>query len=219
MTRIWLIDFDDTLASGPVTWGYQRALPKVIERYDLPVDREILEASLLVAQEQANQTTDLRAILDELFAAMGWPSALQQPLLQDVQENYRPELFDDARPFLEALHASDQTVFILSNNPRTPVHAGELGLLPLAQAVVTPHMLPGSSPKPSRTFWDRFVERFPGVEAEHTVIVGDDPWSDLAFAEACGLEAWLLDRHDRFAALAMNPKAQRVRSLLEIPTA
>jgi len=49
------------------------------------------------------------------------------------------------------------------------------------------------------------------------VVVGDDPWSDLAFARASGLPAWLLDRDDRFGGLDLGPDARRVRSLADIP--
>ena len=217
MVKTWLVDFDDTLATGPITWGYEQALPEVIKKYELPVDLDLLEQGLLIAQEKANETTDLRPILDELFELLNWPKSLQGPLLQDVQENYHPELFEDARLFLEELHRKGQTVIILSNNPRTPSHAKELGLHDLVDAVVTPHMFPGTKPKPNRSFWDRVIEKVPTIDVANAVVVGDDPWSDLAFAEVCGLCAWLLDRHDRYAGINLAHNAQRVRSLLEIP--
>jgi FMN phosphatase YigB (HAD superfamily) len=216
MTKVWLVDFDDTLATGPVTWGYQWALPKFIKLHKLPVDLEELEQSLLIAQEKANETTDLASVLDEFFQMMNWPKSLQRDLLFDVQEHYRPELFEDAKPFLEVLHRARQTVFILSNNPHTLIHARETGLQHLVDDVIIPPMLPEAGPKPDRSLWDKLVERFPMVGAGGATVVGDDPWSDLAFAKTCGLTAWLVDRHNRFANLELAPNAHRVRSLLEI---
>jgi FMN phosphatase YigB (HAD superfamily) len=216
MTRVWLVDFDDTLATGPVTWGYQWALPKFIKLHKLRVDPEQLEQCLLIAQEKANETTDLASVLDQFFQMMNWPRSLQRNLLLDVQENYRPELFEDAKLFLEALHEAGQTSIILSNNPHTVTHARETGLHNLVDDVITPHMLPEAGLKPDRSLWDGLVERFPMMGVDDATVVGDDPWSDLAFARTCGLTAWLVDRHNRFANLELTSNTHRVRSLLEI---
>ena len=216
MTKVWLIDFDDTLAIGPVTWGYQHVLPRFIKEYDLPADFPALERSVLKAQEQSNQSTDLNSILSEFFVSMNWPTSLSQSLLLAMEENYNPQLFDDAKPFLDTLNEAGKTVVILSNNPHTPDSAKKLGLHDLVDDIVTPHMLPGAGPKPEFSLWDQMTKKFPGMNVENTVVVGDDPWSDLAFAEACGLRAWLIDRHDRFAGFQLWPRARRVESLLEI---
>jgi FMN phosphatase YigB (HAD superfamily) len=210
---VWLLDFDDTLASGPVTWGYQRALPQFAAAHNLALDPDALAEGLLIAQEQAAVSTDLVPILDQFFARMGWPKALQQTLLQDVQENYAPELFEDTLAFLERLRRAGQTVFVLSNNPRAPRHVERLGLGALIDEVVTPHMLAGAGPKPERSLWDQLVQRFPFVQADCAVVVGDDPWSDLAFAQVCQVRAWLVDRHDRFGGLALDSGVRRVTTL------
>ena len=219
MPTVWLIDFDDTLASGPVTWGYRRALPKLIRTHNLPLDPGALADALLIAQEQSNAPVDLAVVVDAFFDRMGWPAHLRDALLQDVQDNYAPELFDDAPGFLDGLRRAGHTVFILSNNPRTPAHAAQLGLTGQVAAVITPHMLPGAGPKPERGLWDALMRRFPEAANGSAVLVGDDPWSDLAFAQACGLRAWLVDRDDRFGGLDLGPDARRVRSLADIPTA
>ena len=78
-------------------------------------------------------------------------------------------------------------------------------------------MLPGAQPKPSRALWDQLVQRIPEALQRGAIVVGDDPWSDLAFAQTCGLQSWLVDRHDRFADLTLAQDATRVRSLLDIP--
>ncbi|WP_119070948.1 HAD family hydrolase [Aggregatilinea lenta] len=215
-SKIWLVDFDDTLATGPVTWGYQHALPKLIEAHGLPVDPVRFNRSLLAAQELSNQTMDLDAILHGFFQEMNWPAELEQSLLRDVLENYRPQLFEDTTAFLSALHVAGQTVVVLSNNPRAPQFARDLGLDAIVDDVITPHMLPGARPKPDRSFWDRVMERLPAATGDNAIMVGDDPWSDLAFAQECGLHAWLLDRYDRFADVDLGLNMRRVRTLLEI---
>lgn len=216
MRLVWLVDFDDTLAAGPLTWGYEHALPQLIQRHQLPSEPELLEQSLLVAQEMSNKTMDLDAILDDFCGRMNWPKELGQALLQDVLKNYRPRLFPDAASFLAALHAAGHTVVVCSNNPRAPVLARELGLQPVVDDIITPHLWPGVLPKPDRGFWERVMDRLPAANEDNTIVVGDDPWSDVVFAEQCGLRAWLVDRHDRFACLEVGPQTKRVRSLQEI---
>ena len=48
---------------------------------------------------------------------MGWPAHLGDTLLQDVNDNYAPELFDDAPAFLEGC-AGPGTLPSSVNNPR-----------------------------------------------------------------------------------------------------
>ncbi len=217
MRQVWLIDFDDTLAFGPVTWGLRHALPAFIAAHGLTVDPDALRESVLLAQEQTNHSDDLQPVVRAFFERMNWPASLQQALLESALADYQPRLFDDARPFLAALRAAGHTAIILSNNPRTPDHARALGLDALVDAVTGPHLLPGAGKKPDRSLWERLIVHFPAITAECAVVVGDDPWSDLAFATACALPGWLVDRDDRFGALPLADGARRVRSLAEIP--
>lgn len=217
MARAWLVDFDDTLATGPTTWGYQQALPKLIRDHKLPVVPDRLERALLEAQAEANLTVDLDRVLGRLFEVMQWPQQLQHTLLADVQDNYTPQLFDDAIPFLQNLRRAEHFVIIVSNNPRMPGHAQRLGVSDWTDELVTPAMFPGTKPKPDRGIWDRLRQAFPSLDGMDAAVVGDDPWSDLAFAEVCQMSAWLLDRFDRFGAVQLSPNARRVQSLLQIP--
>lgn len=217
MQQVWLIDFDDTLAFGPVTWGLRHALPAFIAAHGLTVDPDALHESVLMAQEHTNRSDDLRAVIHAFFERMNWPPSLQQSLLEGALAGYEPHLFDDARPFLAALRTAGHTTIILSNNPNTPTHARALGLDALVDAVTGPHLLPGAGRKPDRSLWEHLIARFPALTTECAVVVGDDPWSDLAFATACALPGWLVDRDDRFGALPLADGSRRVRSLAEIP--
>lgn len=212
----WLIDFDETLASGNITWAFQNTFPKFIRDYHLNADAAQLRATMLILQERASRETDPVPLLEALFTAMDWPRELQQPLLQDVFSNYRPDLFADTLPFLQRLRQNGQRVLIVSNNPRTPEHARLLELESWVDQVLTPETCPGTSPKPDRSLWDYIAAHERSVDPENTRVVGDDPWSDGAFADACGLPCWIVDRLDRFAELCSQKQYQRVRTLAEL---
>ncbi|MBI5666387.1 MAG: HAD family hydrolase [Chloroflexi bacterium] len=217
MTTAWFLDFDDTLATGATTWGIKYALPRLIEQHRLVYDEAALWQAILVAQEKANLITDPRPVVAELFETMGWPRDLLAELIQDVQTGYRPELFPDALPFLQQLQRRQQPVYVISNNPTAPQIAQRLGLSPYIRQVYTPQGCPGTQPKPDRSLWDFVLAANPEVKPLRAVIVGDDPWSDGAFAAACGLACWIVDREERFAGVDGRIAAKRVKSLLDIP--
>lgn len=218
MTRrkTWLIDFDETLASGSITWAFQNTFPKFIREYNLQADPARLREVMLDLQERITQDPDPTPLLDDLFTTMNWRSELKQPLLQDVLSSYQPALFDDTLPFLRVLRENDQRTLVVSNNPRTPDQARLLGIEPLVDRVVTPWTYPDTQPKPHRSLWDQLLAREPGIDPQNTVVVGDDPWSDGAFAEACGLNCWIVDRLNRFEELCAQRQYPRVQKLLEI---
>lgn len=216
--KTWLIDFDETLASGSITWAFQSAFPKFIQAHHLRMDNERLARVMLVMQERTSQSADYdpAELVEELFEQMEWPAELAQPLLQDLFENYQPALFDDALPFLQRLREKQQRIFVLSNNPRTPRHIRLIEIDQLVERVLTPDTCPDTFPKPHRSLWDFIVANEVDIDPANTVVVGDDPWSDGSFAEACGLDCWLVDRLSRFSALYSARPYQWVRSLDEI---
>jgi len=217
MPQNWFLDFDDTLASGPTTWGLRYALPKLIREQALPLEPAKYHAAVLVAQARAAENPDLQPILDDLFDSQGWPRALQPLLLSDIQANYRATLFEDALPFLQRLTGNGHAVFILSNNPRAPLLTEQLGIVPFVKRVFTPKLCPGTQPKPHPSLWQYVMAKQTGVNLENSSLVGDDPWSDAAFAEACGLPFWIIDRDDRFGDVKFGGRFGRVKSLLDIP--
>ncbi len=214
--RHWVIDFDETLASGIITWALDFAFPKLIAEHRLPFDDAVFHAALMDAQERAARRADPRVLLRELFTAMGWSAELELPLMQDVTTNYRPALFDDALPFLEALRGQDQTVFIVSNNPHSVAAVETLGLRPLVADVLTPKSAPNLAPKPDLSLWRLLTARYPEITAETTTIVGDDPWSEGEFAAGCGARCWIVDRKGRFSDRRDLFSVGWVRSLVEL---
>lgn len=214
MSINWLLDFDDTLASGVTTWGINHALPRLIATYDLPYDPAELHAAALAAQERANQVIDPRPVLAEMFTRLNWPEHLQPEFLRDVQTGYQPEVFPDALPFLQRAQTRGDAVYIISNNPTAPDIAARLGLAPYIRQIYTPRLQPGLLPKPHPGLWDYICAANTEFDPQQAVIVGDDPWSDGAFAAACGLPCWIVDRDERFSGLS---GLRRVKSLAEIP--
>jgi FMN phosphatase YigB (HAD superfamily) len=213
----WLIDFDETLASGGLTWAFQFAFPKFVSRHQLAYDPQRLDQVMLAVQERASQEADPQPLLQELFENMGWPGHLKDQLLDDLMTSYQPALFDDTMPFLKKLRQHHRRVYVVSNNRQSPQYMPLLGLEPYIDGVFTPHTCPGTQPKPHRSLWDYITAHEHGIDPQTTVVIGDDPWSEGAFAEACGLACWIVDRMNRFSTMRDNGDCQWVRSLAEIP--
>lgn len=217
MAITWFLDFDDTLATGATTWGLKFALPKLMRTHQLEYDPDIYEQAILVAMQQTNQEVDEQVILDELFDKLGWPRHLQMEMFNDVWTNYHPQLFDDTLPFLRRLQARGETIYVISNNSTSPDLAKQLGIADFITGFYTPKLCPNTRPKPHRSLWDYVLEANSHLAGAQSVMVGDDPWSDAAFAEQCGLPCWIVDRDDRFARLPGEQKHYRVKTLLDIP--
>ena len=205
----WFLDFDETLVVGPITWAVQTVVPTMIRDNALPVEQKQLDAAVLRGQEQAAAGMGDMAILDLLFSEMGWPHDLQKQLLTDVFDHYTPTMYDDTLPFLRRVGS----IYVLSNNNRSPEIAAQLGMTPYIKDFFTPKLCGTSRGKPERELWD-FVSG--SLDVEDAMLVGDDPWSDGSFADTCGIDYILLDRLDRFAHMTQY---RRVASLAAIPSA
>lgn len=217
MVRHWFLDFDDTLASGSTTWGLKYALPKLIRENGLSFDRDRFQRAALVAQERVAGSDDLRPVMDELFDAMGWPRALQKPLVEDVLNAYEPELFPDAIPFLDRLRAAGSEIYILSNNPRSVAAAQRLGIADYFTQFFTPETSAAGLSKPDPRLWESVAGAVAGMTKDSAAVVGDDPWSDGAFADGCNLTCWLVDRDRRFTNLREKTACRWVTTLTDIP--
>lgn len=213
----WIVDFDDTLVSGVLTWALRDAIPKLVREHHLPYEESHFQKVILAGQAQASQTGDPFPALDDVFTALGWPHGLKETLLHDVLNNYGPALFEDTLHFLDGLTAAGKTVMIVSNNNRAPEIAKQLTIEHYFRKIFTPKVCGVSAPKPNRDLWDYVVTEYPELNTQNTVIVGDDPWSDGLFSERCGLPCYLVDRGGRYAALEPLPPYRWVRSLLDIP--
>ncbi len=213
----WFLDFDDTLASGAATWALTDAIPRLVEANRLPYNEGRFQSAFTAGQQRANQEQDPLPVLHDLFQSMGWPHELEMQFFNSLQRSYQPELFDDTLIFLARLLDSGQYIYVLSNNPRSPDLVTKLGIGEYIHRVLTPERCPGTQGKPHPGLWEYIVSHDADIARRKSVIVGDDPWSDGAFAGQCGLPCWLVDRLNRFGAWDGKLPYRRVRSLLEIP--
>lgn len=184
----WLLDFDDTLASGPMTWALHHAIPRMVADNHLTYTQPQLDGAILTAQRRSNQEFDPLPILHDFFIEMKWPLELQDGLMNDVQSGYQPELFADALPFLERLRHAGQQIIVVSNNNRAPKLVKALDLEQRIRAVYTPKMFSDCQPKPQRGLWDAVIQLHADIVNAGAVMVGDDPWSDGEFADNCELK-------------------------------
>jgi len=212
----WLIDFDDTLVNGPITYALREVFPRFIREHDLVYDETRFMAVVLQCQEIASQTGQDAVILQELFQAMNWSEALQSTLLQEVFDHYTPSLFPDTIPFLERLKDRGDTLYILSNNN----HAGELAaymeIAPYFEDVFMPQECGVAQGKPHIDIWQMLLAKSLFGDLHEVTIVGDDPWSEGLFSERCGLLCWLLDRLNRFGTLYESKPYRWVKTLDEV---
>jgi FMN phosphatase YigB (HAD superfamily) len=213
LPRYCLIDFDDTLATAPITWALESAFPALIEKHHLPHDPAAFNHAIIHAQERSNIEPDPRVILHDLFATLGWPPEHEVELLHTVMQGYRPQLFPESLAFLERMKTAGITLILVSNNRMAPTLAESLGITPYFHALHTPTNTVGTQPKPHPSLYHAILESFPGSTLENTVMVGDDPWSDGQFAENCGLPCYLLDRLRRYTALYESRPYQWIDSL------
>jgi len=118
--------------------------------------------------------------------------ALEMTRAWEHAENF--ELYEDTLPVLAELRAHDLKLGLVSNTGRD------------LEAFVAHHALDvdvavGSSAhgktKPHPTIFQAALDRL-GVAAEATAMVGDSPDDDVDGARALGMQAFLVDRDDRF---------------------
>lgn len=214
--RYCLVDFDDTLAVGPITWGIEQFLPALMARHGLAADPGRLDAALLRAQESAAARYDESRLLDDFLTDLGWPDALRAELAAAANTEFAFTLFPDTLPFLRRLRDRGTRIFVISNNNRCPRIAADLGIADYVEAFFTPRMDPKYRPKPDRSLFDAARVAVAEMGPDTAVMVGDDPWSDGAFATVVGLPCWIVDRRRRFDRLALPFPVVRVPSLAHV---
>lgn len=208
-----LLDFDDTLAIGPLTWGIETFLPEVMARHGVAPEKDRLNAALIAAQELAAAHFDDDRVLSELLAGMDWPAQMRADLATGFRFNYTCTTFDDTLPFLQSLRERGIRAFVVSNNNRSPGLAAQLGITEHVAGILTPAMRETLRPKPDPSMFDAVRESLPDLDPATTVMIGDDPWSDAAFAAACGLRCLLVDRARRYRQLSLPGQVTVVDSL------
>jgi FMN phosphatase YigB (HAD superfamily) len=214
--RTWLVDFDETLATGNLTWALQYTIPKFTQEYQLNYDEKQLGQIILVLQERSRQYPDTPTLLTALFDMMEWPHSLQNQFMTDLRSSYRPVLFEDTLPFLKQSRKDGRAVYVVSNNKRTPEHVNLLQLDGYIEGIFTPHTCANTKPKPHISLWRYITERHIEIDPQTTAIIGDDPWADGAFADACGIPCWIIDRTKRFAQMYPEKPYHWIQSLQDI---
>jgi FMN phosphatase YigB (HAD superfamily) len=193
----WLIDFDDTLATGPINWAFEKTIPTFVRDRQLPFNAAVFAKVTIESQKLANQPNKEDEALAVVFDAMGWPEDLKKPLLDAVFGDYKTTLFPDAIPFLLRGQSAGHRLYIVSNNPYAPQLAVELGISQYVLDVFTPKKL-GLRGKPERDLWTYMIDA--GLtKAASAVMIGDDPWSDGLFAQHGPFPCWIVDRLHRYA--------------------
>lgn len=214
--RFCLVDFDDTLAIGPMTWGVEQFLPSLMARHDLTAHPDRLNAALLRAQRTAAQRLDEDRMLDDFLTDLGWPDVLRAELAAAARAEFAFALFPDTVPFLRGLRERDIRIFVVSNNNRCPRIAAELGIGEYIEGFFTPRMDPAYRPKPHRSMFDAVRAVVAEIGPKTAAMVGDDPWSDGAFAGQVGLRCWIVDRPRRYDSLVLPAHVVRVPGLEQV---
>ena len=212
----WYLDFDDTLAVGPITWALQHVFPEMIESNSLPYDEASYTRVMLKAQRLSNEGVDEARILDEMFSRLGWPDHLKLELGQSVYTGYELALFEDTIPFLDYLREQEHTLFIISNNNKAVEHAETLDIAHYFTDILIPERCGAVPGKPDSGMWTHLLTCYPDLEGEGGHFVGDDPWSDGLFAEVCQLQCWIVDRMQRYQTLYTEKPYRWVTSLREL---
>jgi HAD superfamily hydrolase (TIGR01549 family) len=120
------------------------------------------------------------------------------------------ELYDDVLPVLDVLRSHGLKLGLLSNTARDlDVFVAHHGLVVDAALTSRVH----GKTKPHETIFRAMLERL-AVDAARAVMIGDDLHDDVEGARSVGMQAWLVDREDRF------PDApNRLDDLRELPAA
>ena len=152
------------------------------------------------------------------LAEAGAPAERARKLVLPLDKAYLRHLADTgltlpyARETLKELRDKGFRIGILSNG-FTDVQYDKLrtsGLAPLIDCVVLSDEIGAN--KPNRTLFD-YALRKAGTKAADSVLVGDNPDTDIAGALGAGWRAILFDPFDRFPSV--NPRISSLNSLID----
>lgn len=220
MVRAVLFDVDFTLAlPGPELGpeGYRRAG----ERHGLALDPGLYEAARLEALRTLQRHPELEhddelwvAFTERIVRGMGGAAAGARECAEDLVRSWelhdRFTLYDDALPAIAALREHSVKIGLISNGSRD------------LDAFVVHHALDVDCAIGSRAFGrtkphpEIFLHALAllGVRPEEAAMIGDSYEDDIEGARALGMEAFLLDRDDRYP-----DEPGRLPNLLALPAA
>jgi FMN phosphatase YigB (HAD superfamily) len=212
--HVWLLDLDDTLQIGPLSWASIHLFPDLIAQTGIKPEKAVFEAAYARANDAYRLGGDNDVVGDEFFRVIGWSPDLKADVIKRFASGYRPALFDETLPFLEWAVGRGDTLYVVTNNNVARPICKALGLMPYVRDVLTPRDC-NVTGKPSTGLWDYLKANTGITENADVVMVGNHLTTDAAFARNCGLDCILVDRLDRFDALP--ERCFRVTSLGEIP--
>jgi HAD superfamily hydrolase (TIGR01549 family) len=218
--RAVLFDVDFTLAKpgpdlGPE--GYRR----VGERHGLSIDPSRYDEARAAALEGLQRHPELEhdediwiAFTERIIRGMGGDAAgarecaVEMTRSWEVHDNFL--LYDDVLPVLAALRRHRLRIGLVSNTGRDlgefVVHHG----LDVDAALAS---VAHGKTKPDPSIF-RAVLDLLGADPSEAVMVGDSPEDDIDGARALGMQAFLIDREDRF-----GDRDDRLPTLLALPAA
>ncbi len=127
-------------------------------------------------------------------------------------QEYEMAIFDDVLNGLDALRGAGFTVGIVSNMNVTGAElANNLGLTGHIDFAVTSEEAGSSKPEPR--IFEEALRRAGDARPEESIMVGDQPFTDMDGAVGAGMRGVLLDRYDAHPDYDAHP---RVRSMDEL---
>jgi FMN phosphatase YigB (HAD superfamily) len=208
----WLLDLDDTLQVGPLSWASIHLFPDIIAQTGIKPDKATFDAAIRRAHELYDAGNDNDVMGDEFFRQMGWSTSLKNEVIGRFFREYRPGLFDDTLPFLEWAAGQGHRLYVTANNVQARQICQSLGISRYFADILTPADC-GVARKPDAGMWE-YLKARTDVTGDSTVVVGNELMFDAGFAKNCGLDCMIVDRYDRFDA--MPERCVRVASLTEI---
>ena len=121
-------------------------------------------------------------------------------------------LFPDARPTLEVVKSLNIPMGIVSNfSSYLNDFLKKLEITDYFQFVLT--SAEEGCEKPGAEIFQRALKKCGDINQSNVLYVGDNPEEDCLASKACGMQALLIDRHNRNTAFTEAP---RIKSLAEI---
>jgi HAD superfamily hydrolase (TIGR01549 family) len=137
-----------------------------------------------------------------------YPCAVEMTRAWERADHF--ELFEDVLPVLDDLRARGLKLGLLSNTGRDlDVFVAHHGID--VDAILTSRI--HGKTKPHETIFRAMLDRL-DVGPAAAAMVGDDPDDDIAGARGVGMQAWLVDRENRFPG-----HTQRLTDLRALPAA
>lgn len=212
--KVWLLDLDDTVQVGPLSWAAVNLFPEIAAQAGRPLAPARFEEGYARAHELFDTGADETTLVEAIFHALDWPLTLVPTVIERFHHDYRPALFDDTLEFLDRLSSKGHILYVLSNSRRARAVVNALGLRHYFTDVLTPHECAVAA-KPTPALWHYLKDRI-GISEAEAVVVGDNLWTDGLFAKNCGLDCIIVDRFRLYTSTGPH---KLVHSLQELTAA